>query len=67
MTDFGVVHKLDLRDVWKKEATDFTPWLSQHLSDLGDALSMELEPYGQEAPVGEFGRILSHVTWGATV
>ena len=39
---------------WPGEATDFTPWLANNLSKLGDALELELELQAQEAPVGSY-------------
>ena len=48
------IERVDLRDVWKNEATNFTPWLAQHLAELGDALGLELEWQETEAPVGGY-------------
>ena len=41
--ELASIQKVDLREVWPDEAQDFTPWLAEHLSELGDALGMELE------------------------
>ena len=54
MVQFGVLTRVNLRDVWPKEATDFTPWLASNLPALGEALGMDLELQQKEAPVGEF-------------
>ncbi len=56
MSKLGKLEKVDLRDIWKGEAQDFTPWLAKddNLSLLGDTLDMELELEGQEKSVGPF-------------
>ena len=54
ITDFGQIKSVDLREGWPNEAQDFTPWLEQHISLLGDALGLELEVQEREAPVGGF-------------
>ena len=54
MPDFGVLKRVDPRDVWSKEAADFTPWLADHIEHLGEALGMDLELTQREAPVGDF-------------
>ena len=35
----GTIKKMDLRDVWSSEASDFTPWLAkdENIALLGEA------------------------------
>lgn len=56
MDGFGRLERVDLRDGWKTEAQDFTPWLAQpqNLVLLGDTLGLELELEAQERSVGPF-------------
>lgn len=54
MTELGTLVRQDPRQVWPSEPADFTPWLSEHLDRLGEALGMELELVRREAGVGEF-------------
>ena len=42
------------RDVWASESGDFTPWLSENIDVLADALGMGLTVTGTEVPVGQF-------------
>ena len=51
------IQKVSLRDCWKNEATDFTPWLAseENIALLADALGLnELEVISQEEHVGPF-------------
>ena len=52
----GRLERVDLRDVWTSEASDFTPWLAreQNLSVLADTLGLELELEAEEKAVGPF-------------
>jgi hypothetical protein len=52
----GRLEKLDLRSYWKKEATDFTPWLAQeeNIQLLSETIGIELEVQSQEESVGPF-------------
>ncbi|MCY4007124.1 MAG: DUF4268 domain-containing protein [Rhodobacteraceae bacterium] len=52
----GRLVRVDLRDIWASEASDFTPWLAQeeNLSFLGDTLGIDLELEAQEKAVGPF-------------
>ena len=54
MAKLATIDKVDLRRVWPKEATDFTPWLEENISVLGAALGMDLEVQAREAPVGAY-------------
>ena len=52
------LERVDLREVWAKEAGDFTPWLAgeDNLKLLGDTIGMELELEAQEKDVGPYSR-----------
>ena len=51
---FGELKRVDLRELWPKEATNFTPWLAENIGRLGEALGMDLELVQREAPVGDY-------------
>ena len=52
----GRLERVELRDIWTSEASDFTPWLAQpeNLVVLADTLGMDLELEAQEKNVGPF-------------
>lgn len=52
----GKLVKIDLRDIWLSESSDFTPWLAreENLLTLGETLGLELELEAQERAVGPF-------------
>ena len=44
----GELERMDLRSVWKHEASDFTPWLAENIDRLGNSLGLELELVEQD-------------------
>lgn len=56
MTDieFGRLTDLPLREAWKHEAHDFTPWLAENIDHLSEAIGIPLEMTGTEVAVESF-------------
>lgn len=56
MTDiqFGRLEDLPLRDAWKHEAHQFTPWLAENIDHLSEAIGIPLELTGTEVAVDTF-------------
>lgn len=54
MAEFGKLKRISLREVWKNEARNFTPWLQENIEVLGEVLGMDLEVVEREAEVGSF-------------
>ena len=54
--NLGRLEKVDLREAWVSESSDFTPWLAsvENIELLGDAIGLELEVEAQEKEVGSF-------------
>ncbi len=50
------LERLDLKDIWSNEATNFTPWLAreENMALLSETLSLDLEVEAQEKSVGPF-------------
>lgn len=55
-SQLGRLEQVNVRDYWKNEAYDFTPWLAQpeNLELLGDTIGIELEYIATEKAVGPF-------------
>ena len=52
--ELGEIREVRLRDIWPREAGNFTPWLAKNLKPLGDSLGLELELVEVEASSGAF-------------
>ena len=52
----GRLKKVELRKLWKGEASDFTPWLAreENIETLGETIGIELEVISEEKSVGPF-------------
>ncbi len=51
---FGTLREVDLREAWKDEALNFTPWLAAHLDRLSEVIGVELTAPETEVPVTRF-------------
>jgi hypothetical protein len=49
----GRIERVPLREVWKKEAKDFTNWLYENLEVLGEELDLDL------TAVAKYGTLLT--------
>jgi hypothetical protein len=56
ITTLGRLEKIDVREYWKREDSDFTPWLAEaeNIQLLGETIGLELEVEAQEKQVGPF-------------
>ncbi len=54
--ELGRLEKVELRDVWASESSDFTPWLAQetNIELLADTLGLDMEVEAQEMGVGPY-------------
>ena len=50
----GKLEKIDLRQLWKNEASDFTVWVESNIGHLSDFLGFDLEIIEREKKVGSF-------------
>ena len=56
MADLGILESVDLREEWQNEASEFTPWLTDNLDKLGEAIGMDIdtEDFETEVRVGKY-------------
>ncbi len=52
--NIGRLKRVDLRELWRHEARDFTTWLSENLDLLGETLGLQLSLLEREAAAGPF-------------
>jgi len=50
----GKIKKVDLRNIWKKENKEFTPWLKENIELLSDKLGIEIIDTRTEESIGDF-------------
>lgn len=49
----GKLLRIDLRSVWKSDASDFAPWVAENIDLIGEALGLDLEVVGHHPGLGE--------------
>lgn len=54
MAEIGKIIECNPRETWPNEAANFTPWLFDHLSEIGDAVGLLLEGEDTEVSIGPF-------------
>ena len=54
MPPIGKIAGVPIREVWRYEDEDFTPWLKENLDQLGEVLGMVLDRAEDEYKVGRF-------------
>ena len=52
--NIGKLERVSLREIWKDEARDFTPWLEENVGILNDSLDLSLSVIEREKSVGTF-------------
>lgn len=52
--ELSTIDNVEIWEIWKSEPKDFTPWLAENISLLGDALNLKLESTSTETSVGSF-------------
>lgn len=50
----GKIKRVDLRNIWKKEDKEFTPWLKENIDLLSEKLGIEVIDTQTEEKIGDF-------------
>ena len=50
----GKIKRVDLRNIWKKEDKEFTPWLKENIDLLSEKLGIEIIDTQTEEKIGDF-------------
>lgn len=53
-TEFGELHTLNPRDVWKNEEKDFTPWIVENIQKLSELIGVPFTAEQTEKKVGSY-------------
>ena len=54
MTELGTLERIPVREIWKDEAKDFTPWLAENASLLFEEIGITAENIKTEANAGRY-------------
>ena len=52
--EFGKITKVNIRDYFKSETTEFTPWVIDHIQDISNLLGIDISDLRSEEGVGDF-------------
>ena len=50
----GKIKKVALREIWRREATDFTTWLAEHIDYLNEVIDLDITVQTTEGNVGPY-------------
>jgi len=50
----GKIQRVSLKNVWKHEALDFTPWLQEIIDILNDVIDLSMSNIEREKSAGSF-------------
>jgi hypothetical protein len=54
MNQIGKIKKVPIREIWKREDTHFSKWLSENIDYLNDVINLDITIQSVEEPVGPY-------------